>query len=178
MPPGLQEDPEMWSGCISGAFREDRFLAAFEEAGFHGIEIFKRQRDPWRTVEGIEFRSVTVVAHKGKKGPCLERNQAVIYRGPFKCVQDDDGHVYQPSARMQVRQDVPFTPTSALLGNVRHYRATRVDSLSEARPLTAVAAKSVSPRKQGPRTTRSRPKMRPLLRHRRALLLIEGNIDD
>ena len=102
VPPGLQEDPELWSGCISGAFREDKFLAAFEEAGFHGIEIFKRQRDPWRTVEGIEFRSVTVVAHKGKQGPCLERNQAVIYRGPFKCVQDDDGHVYQRGARMAV----------------------------------------------------------------------------
>jgi SAM-dependent methyltransferase len=102
VPPGLQADPELWSGCISGAFREDKFLAAFEEAGFHGIEIFKRQRDPWRTVEGIEFRSVTVVAHKGKQGPCLERNQAVIYRGPFKCVQDDDGHVYQRGARMAV----------------------------------------------------------------------------
>jgi len=102
VPPGLQEDPELWSGCISGAFREDKLLAAFEEAGFHGIEIFKRQRDPWRTVEGIEFRSVTVVAHKGKQGPCLERNQAVIYRGPFKCVQDDDGHVYQRGARMAV----------------------------------------------------------------------------
>lgn len=102
VPPGLQEDPELWSGCISGAFREDKFLAAFEEAGFHGIEIFKRQRDPWRTVEGIEFRSVTVVAHKGKQGPCWERNQAVIYRGPFKCVQDDDGHVYQRGARMAV----------------------------------------------------------------------------
>lgn len=102
VPPGLQEDPELWSGCISGAFREDKFLTAFEEAGFHGIEIFKRQREPWRTVEGIEFRSVTVVAHKGKQGPCLERNQAVIYRGPFKCVQDDDGHVYQRGARMAV----------------------------------------------------------------------------
>ncbi len=102
VPHGLQEDPELWSGCISGAFREDKFLSAFEEAGFHGIEIVKRQREPWRTVEGIEFRSVTVVAHKGKQGPCLERNQAVIYRGPFKSVQDDDGHTYQRSARMAV----------------------------------------------------------------------------
>ena len=94
VPPHLQENPELWSGCISGAFREDRFLQAFEEAGFHGIEIAKRQSDPWRTVNGIEFRSVTVVAYKGKQGPCLERNQAVVYRGPFKKVEDDDGHVY------------------------------------------------------------------------------------
>lgn len=102
VPQRMQEDPELWSGCISGAFREDQFLSAFEEAGFHGIEIFKRQREPWRTVEGIEFRSVTVVAHKGKHGPCLERNQAVIYRGPFKAVHDDDGHVYHRGARMAV----------------------------------------------------------------------------
>jgi len=102
VPESLQRDPELWSGCISGAFREDKFLAAFEDAGFHGIEIVKRQREPWRTVEGIEFRSVTVVAHKGKQGPCLERHQAVIYRGPFKKVEDDDGHVYWRGARMAV----------------------------------------------------------------------------
>ena len=102
VPEELQRDPELWSGCISGAFREDRFLQAFEEAGFHGIQIVKRQRDPWRTVGGIEFRSVTVVAHKGKQGPCLERNQAVIYRGPFKRVEDDDGHAYPRGERMAV----------------------------------------------------------------------------
>lgn len=101
-PAHLQDDSALWSGCISGAFREDQFLAAFEEAGFHGIEIVKRQREPWRTVEGIEFRSVTVVAYKGKQGPCLERNQAVIYRGPFKSVQDDDGHVFERGTRTAV----------------------------------------------------------------------------
>lgn len=99
VPRHLQDNPELWSGCISGAFREDLFLKAFEDAGFHGIEIAKRQSDPWRTVEGIEFRSVTVVAYKGKQGPCLERNQAVIYRGPFKKVEDDDGHVYHRGVR-------------------------------------------------------------------------------
>ena len=102
VPEHLQRDPTLWSGCISGAFREDRFLAAFEDAGFHGIEIVKRQRQPWRTVEGIEFRSLTVVARKGQQGPCLERNQAVIYRGPFKRVEDDDGHVYLRGARTAV----------------------------------------------------------------------------
>lgn len=102
VPKHLQRDPTLWSGCISGAFREDKFLEAFEEAGFHGIQIVKRQRDPWRTVEGIEFRSFTVLAHKGKQGPCLERNQAVIYQGPFKSVEDDDGHVFVRGQRMAV----------------------------------------------------------------------------
>ncbi len=102
VPDHLRCDPELWSGCISGAYREDRFLEAFEEAGFHGIQIAQRQQQPWRTVEGIEFRSVTVLAYKGKQGPCLERNQAVIYRGPFKRVEDDDGHVFHRGERTAV----------------------------------------------------------------------------
>jgi SAM-dependent methyltransferase len=94
VPEHLQRDPELWSGCISGAYRLDLFLKAFADAGFHGIQIVRRQAEPWRTVEGIEFRSVTVLAYKGKQGPCLERNQALIYRGPFRKVEDDDGHVF------------------------------------------------------------------------------------
>ncbi|MFP3940678.1 MAG: methyltransferase domain-containing protein, partial [Thermoanaerobaculia bacterium] len=92
VPEALQADPELWSGCISGALTEDGFLAAFEEAGFHGVRILELGGEPWRTVEGIEFRSLTVEAFKGKEGPCWERNQAVIYKGPFKEVLDDDGH--------------------------------------------------------------------------------------
>lgn len=92
VPVELQKDPELWSGCISGAMTESGFLQAFEDAGFHGIRILERQREPWRTVDGIEFRSVTVEAFKGKQGACLERNQAVIYKGPFREVLDDDGH--------------------------------------------------------------------------------------
>jgi arsenite methyltransferase len=92
VPEHLQQNPELWSGCISGALTEEEFLQAFADAGFYGIQILKRDAAPWRTVEGIEFRSVTVQAFKGKQGPCFERNQAVIYLGPFKEVLDDDGH--------------------------------------------------------------------------------------
>ena len=102
VPPHLEENPALWSGCISGAFREEEFLLKFEEAGFHGIQIVKRQKEPWQIVEGIEFRSLTVEAFKGKHGPCLERKQAVVYRGPFKTVEDDDGHVYFRGERMAV----------------------------------------------------------------------------
>src|SRR5881227_2740279 len=70
VPEEMQQDPELWSGCISGAFTEESFLAAFENAGFNGIQILKRHPDPWRTVQGIEFRSVTVEAFKGKQGEC------------------------------------------------------------------------------------------------------------
>src|SRR2546429_6792707 len=92
VPAEMQSDPELWSSCISGALTENGFLAAFENAGFYGIQILKRDARPWRTVHGIEFRSVTVEAFKGKQGACFECNQAVIYRGPFKEVLDDDNH--------------------------------------------------------------------------------------
>ena len=102
VPAHLQNNAELWSGCISGAFREDAFTEAFERAGFYGIEIVKRDEKPWRVVEGIEFRSVTVTAYKGKQGACFERNQAVIYKGPWKKVFDDDGHVLERGQRMAV----------------------------------------------------------------------------
>jgi arsenite methyltransferase len=102
VPVTMQNDPDLWSGCISGALREDLFLKAFEDAGFYGIEILERQERPWRVVRGIEFRSVTVAAYKGKEGPCIERNQAVIYKGPFREVLDDDGHRLRRGERVAV----------------------------------------------------------------------------
>lgn len=98
----MQKNPELWSGCISGAWREDDFVNEFERAGFHAMRIEKWESQPWQTVEGIEFRSLTVVAYKGKQGPCLERNQAVIYRGPFREIKDDDGHHYRRGERVAV----------------------------------------------------------------------------
>ncbi len=100
--PEILNDPDLWSGCIAGAFREDRFLKMFEEAGFYGIEILKREEMPWQVIKGIEFRSMTVRAYKGKDGPCLERKQSIIYQGPWKQVQDDDGHIFCRGERMAV----------------------------------------------------------------------------
>jgi ubiquinone/menaquinone biosynthesis C-methylase UbiE len=102
VPEEMQNDPELWSGCISGALTEEGFLAAFENAAFYGIQILTRDVDPWRTVQGIEFRSVTIEAFKGKQGACFERNQAVIYRGPFKEVLDDDNHRMERGKRYAV----------------------------------------------------------------------------
>jgi arsenite methyltransferase len=102
VPEKMKQDAELWSGCIAGAFQETAFLAAFERAGFHAIALDKYDAQPWKTVRGIEFRSVTVTAGKGKQGPCLERNQAVIYKGPWRKVEDDDGHTLVRGQRMAV----------------------------------------------------------------------------
>ncbi|MDP3712454.1 MAG: methyltransferase domain-containing protein [Mycobacteriales bacterium] len=95
VPEHLRADADLWSGCISGAFQEEAFLQAFLDAGFYGVVLDKRDSAPWQTVEGIEFRSVTVVAYKGKQGPCYDHGQAVIFKGPWSAVVDDDEHVYE-----------------------------------------------------------------------------------
>ncbi|MFQ5682908.1 MAG: methyltransferase domain-containing protein [Candidatus Binatia bacterium] len=102
VPDPLKNDAELWSGCVSGAFQEEEFLRNFEQAKFYGISIEEMKSEPYRTVEGIEFRSITVTAYKGKEGHCIERNQAVIYRGPWKQVADDDDHVLHRGVRTAV----------------------------------------------------------------------------
>lgn len=102
VPAELRADPHLWSGCISGAFQEQEILRMLEDVGFHGITFDKWDAQPWQTVHGIEFRSATVVAYKGKQGACWEGNQAVIYKGPWKQVEDDDGHVLRRGDRVAV----------------------------------------------------------------------------
>ena len=96
------EDGKLFADCVSGAMREDEFLEAFAEAGLYGVEILKREIEPFAVVEGIEFYSVTVRAYKGKEGPCWDTNQAVTYKGPWKAVIDDDGHTLYRGQRMAV----------------------------------------------------------------------------
>jgi arsenite methyltransferase len=102
VPEAMKRDAELWSGCIAGAFTEAGFLAAFERAGFHGIALDKYDSKPWKTLRGFEFRSVTIAARKGKQGPCWERHQALIYKGPWRKVEDDDGHTLLRGERMAV----------------------------------------------------------------------------
>jgi ubiquinone/menaquinone biosynthesis C-methylase UbiE len=102
VPQRLKDDPTLWSGCISGAFQELELLRALEDAGFHGIALEDWKSEPFAVVEGIEFRSVTVTARKGKQGPCWEGGEAVIYAGPWRRVEDDDGHVLERGERTAV----------------------------------------------------------------------------
>lgn len=101
-PERLKRDSQLWSGCISGAFQEADFLRAFVDAGFLAVAYDKWDEQPWQVVEGIEFRSATLTAVKGKGGPCLDYGHAVIYRGPYAEVRDDEGHVFPRGERMAV----------------------------------------------------------------------------
>ncbi|MEN8720439.1 MAG: methyltransferase domain-containing protein [Oceanococcaceae bacterium] len=102
VPAHLQSDPTLWSGCISGAFQEEEFLQAFLDAGFAAVAYDKWDAQPWQVVEGIEFRSATLVATKPAGTVCIDRGHAVIYKGPFASVADDEGHEFPRGARMAV----------------------------------------------------------------------------
>jgi ubiquinone/menaquinone biosynthesis C-methylase UbiE len=135
VPAHLKNDPALWSGCISGALQEHEFLQAFAEAGFYGMEILKRDEQPWRTVEGIEFRSLTLAAYKGKQGPCWDCNQAVIYKGPWSEVKDDDGHTL-----------IRGVPMAVCEKTFRLYtREPYAHDIIPVPPLTSIALKDAQP---------------------------------
>jgi ubiquinone/menaquinone biosynthesis C-methylase UbiE len=102
VPEHLKQDPHLWSGCISGALQEYDFLQAFVAAGFIAVSYDKWDSTPWRVVEGVEFRAVTITAVKPQNEACIDKGHAVIYRGPFSKVYDDEGHVYFRGQRMAV----------------------------------------------------------------------------
>jgi len=101
---------------------------------------------------------VTITATKGKQGPCLEANEAVIYRGPWKQVIDDDGHTLVRGERTAVcaktyrifgeapyrEQIIPVPPRVAIpeqgraefdccRSHTRHPRETKGDDYRETR---------------------------------------------
>jgi len=115
VPDDLKADPELWSGCVSGAFQELDFLLALEAAGFGGIAIDKWEAEPFAVVGGIEFRSVTVTAHKAGVGEHRTADHSVIYRGPWKAVEDEVGNRFVRGSRtavgartFQTLQEVPY----------------------------------------------------------------------
>ncbi|MCA8987236.1 MAG: methyltransferase domain-containing protein [Planctomycetaceae bacterium] len=101
VPQRLQNDPQLWSGCISGAFCEPEFLEAFAEAGLVACQILERSENPWQQIEEIEFRSMTVAAYKPVPAQS-ETNVDVIYRGPWPHVQLEDGLVLTRGERVRL----------------------------------------------------------------------------
>jgi len=97
LPARLADDP-----TVPAAFQEFGLLQAVEAAKFHGTSLIHFAIEPEATVEGIDLRLMALTAHKGKEGVCLDRLQGVVYPGPFKQVEDDDGHVIRRGERFAV----------------------------------------------------------------------------
>ena len=64
VPESLKQDPELWSGCIAGAFQKDAFLGAFAAVGFEDVHYDKWEDQPWKVIDALAFHSATVCARK------------------------------------------------------------------------------------------------------------------
>ena len=102
IPQSMKNDPALWSGCISGAFREDEFLNEFSAAGFGAVCYDKWDAEPWQVVKGIEFRAVTLTAVKPVSDDRQADDKTIVYRGPFAAVVDDEGKIYTRGQRVDV----------------------------------------------------------------------------
>jgi len=102
VPASMKDDPDLWSGCISGAFEEGEFAAAFAAAGFSSVCYDKWEVQPWQVIEGITFRSVTLTAVKPLRDSAAAGDRMLLYRGPFAAVIDDSGRRYQRGQRESV----------------------------------------------------------------------------
>ncbi|MBM3261860.1 MAG: methyltransferase domain-containing protein [candidate division Zixibacteria bacterium] len=104
VPAHLQANARLWGECLSGALTEDEFLSFLEQAGFYGLAILKKTY--WKEVEGYRFYSVTVRGFKyEKKAGCVYIGQAAIYRGPFKSIMDEEGHLFPRNEAIAVCTD-------------------------------------------------------------------------
>eukprot|EP00913_Durusdinium_trenchii_P004972 g4618.t1 len=101
-PEHLKDDPDLWSGCISGALTEKGFADALSQAGFSGVQLDKLEQTPWQVVEEIEYRSATYVAHKPLDTVANDEEIEVIYAGPWEQVRDETGLTYERGARSKV----------------------------------------------------------------------------
>jgi len=63
VPNRLKNDPELWSGCISGAWYEPELISDFKSLGFKNLKFAERSKEPWKIIEDIEFRTVTITGN-------------------------------------------------------------------------------------------------------------------
>ncbi|MFT7516489.1 MAG: arsenite methyltransferase [Myxococcota bacterium] len=102
VPQEMQQDAELWSGCISGALEEADFMQAFVEAGFIGVTSVVRQQEAWQVVNDIEFRSLTVIAYRPEEADCCVAGGEVMYNGPFEEVSDESGIIFVRGEKVEV----------------------------------------------------------------------------
>jgi SAM-dependent methyltransferase len=104
VPPRLKINEQLWGECIVGALTEAQFLAMLEQAGFYGLSVVKKSF--WKTIQEFQFYSVTVQGFKFEKtAGCTYVGQQAIYRGPFKAILDEEGHLFPRNVPIVVCTD-------------------------------------------------------------------------
>lgn len=103
-PLNIKANEILWGECIAGALTQQEFLMALERAGFYGLEVLKKVF--WKEVEAYPFYSVTVRGYKfEKKDGCIYKGQKAIYRGPYKAITDEEGHLFPRDIAVEVCTD-------------------------------------------------------------------------
>jgi len=99
----IMNDPDLWSGCIAGAFREDLFLKMFEDAGFYGVEILKREETPWQVIDGVEVCDKT---YNIMTSCCSPYAQDVIGIAPYENIALEEAELFNctPKAVRHARE--------------------------------------------------------------------------
>ncbi|MDO8132143.1 MAG: methyltransferase domain-containing protein, partial [Candidatus Brocadiales bacterium] len=111
VPSIMRQNKKLWSACISGAIKESEFFNIIKTVGFYGLEVI--HRNLYREAEGIKFYSMTLKAYKFKKSiECVYTGQYAIYKGPFNCVSDDDGHTYPMGVPIEICTDTAWKLTN------------------------------------------------------------------
>ncbi len=119
LPPEIRFNPRLKGECIAGALTEKKLLATLAKLGFVGIEIL--QKNAWRTVDEINFDTVTVRAHKPRAGaPTVYE-----YPGPFRSVTLDSGQELVRGVPTEVRSDlIPRVYGNGRIGGTASVSAT------------------------------------------------------
>lgn len=103
-----ERSPEADVAVDVGAWRAVRFPLELEgsselaSAGFHGMRYHPLAAGPACAYKGVEVRVFMLEASKGKDGDCQDQGHAVIYRGPWSAIYDDDGHRFVRGERTAV----------------------------------------------------------------------------
>lgn len=104
LPKELKADEELLGECIAGALTETQFLSYLEQTGFYGIEVLSRTY--WKSIGDIDFYSVSVRGYKFEKtAGCVFIGQHAVYKGPYKHVIDEEGHVFPRNQAIEVCTD-------------------------------------------------------------------------
>lgn len=105
VPSSMLRDGQLWSNCLSGAFEEEEMGRVFAKKGFIHLTYPEWSCRPWRVINGIEFRSVTLTGYKPKSLECSDCSYQVIYKGPFSELLDDANHRYPRGRRVNLCQE-------------------------------------------------------------------------
>lgn len=100
--PAAAPGPATVAGGLLRLPMELEILDLLRRAGFHGPTLTPLHDAPVLVRGGVEARAFAIRAYKGTAGPCYDQGHAVIYRGPWSQVSDDDGHVYRRGERTAV----------------------------------------------------------------------------